>query len=261
MSYPIPAEYTRQQSRIVEKRSNTGAAYSEVTRHGRGYVCGSLTDRCATFIGPIEPHKVGTSRERIAAALATARVTASGFRDSVDISMLTDALYPDLPRLQGMDTVQFEESQGANLIGPVRAMARQPRTGDAPLGKLRQTPAEGYVRFSHELLAPTDDGRVFVGHAAIIPKRETVRDRSERVASERESERVELSPRMPLATALAVRATGMLPGDSVLWSHKRESGSLTLSTGKRYSATVNGHAIRSQRTVKGLARQVAALAS
>jgi hypothetical protein len=186
MSYPIPPEYDRQKSTTVSKRSNTGHSYSEVTKHGQGYVCGSLSDRADTWSGPIVPHAVGHSRERITAALETARVTASGYRDAVDISRLTDFLYPDLPRLVGADTIAYEEQQGANILGPVRAMARPVRTGDAPLGKVRQVPAEGYVRYDHELLAPTDDGRVFVGHAAIIPKRETVRARQEREQEERE---------------------------------------------------------------------------
>jgi hypothetical protein len=262
MTYPIPPEYERQRSLTVQHRSNAGDTYEEVKRHGRGYVGGSLTERDRSFIGPVLPHQATMSRDRIARALETARVTASGFRDAVDISRLTDAIYPDLPKLIGADTVAYEEAQGENLIGPVRAMARQPRTGDAPLGKIpNNRVADGHVRFDHELLAPTDDGRVFVGHAAIIPRKESERDKRERLAAERESERVELSPRMSLAQALAARATGMRPGESVLWSHKRECGSLSLSPGKRYSATVGGHAIRSQRTVKGLARQVEQLAS
>jgi hypothetical protein len=260
MSYPIPPEYERQQSRTVSKRSNTGDNYEEVTRHGQGYVCGSLSDRADTWHGPILPHSVGHSRERISAALETARVTASGFRDAIDISRLTDFLYPDLPRLVGADTIAYEEQQGANILGPVRAMARPVRTGDAPLGKIRRDAvADGYVRYSHELLSPTDDGRVFVGHAAIIPKRETVRARQEREQEEREAERKQLPERVPMPTAIAVLATGMLPGTSALWAHRGVTGSVSVSESKRYSATVSGQAVRSQRTVKGLQRQLETL--
>ena len=252
-----PDAYTRQASQTVKRRTRKGTNVDEVKRHGRGYVVGSLTERPRDWQGPTLPHSASMSADRIRAALATASLTATGGHDAIMVGMLTDAIYPDLPRLTGADTVAWEESQGENILSSVRALAMPARTGDAPLGKIRQTPADGYVRFDHELLAPTDDGRVFVGHAAIIPPRETVRDRKARETAEREADRKTLNARIPLATAVAVLATGLERGTSLTWTHGRVSGSVSRSQSDRWSATVDGHdAIRSQRSVKGLARQL-----
>lgn len=266
-TYPIPPEYARQQSTAVQKRSNTGANYEEITRHGRGYVCGSLTERSRAWHGPTLPHSATMSADRIRAALETAPITASGYRDAIAIAKLTDVIYPDLPRLIGADTIAYEETQGANVLSQVRALARPPRV---TLGKIHRTKvAEGYVRFDHEELSPTDDGRVFVGHAAIIPKRETDRDRRDRESAERESAKraaLEESTKVlrdswPISTAVSVLATGLIAGSAVPFTHGGTSGTVSRSKSDRYSATVNGQAIRSQRSVKALARKVAELTS
>jgi hypothetical protein len=255
MTYPVPQEYERQRSRTVSKRSNTGATYEEVNRHGRAYVGGSLDQRSTTFIGPIEPHRVGHSRERITRALETAPVTTSGYRDAIAIGRLTDFLYPDLPRLVGADTIAYEEQQGENILSSVRALARPPRL---TLGASGRIPAD-HVRYDHECLAPTDDGRIFIGHGPIVERRKTVQIEKQEEQQAREAQRKHLPERIPLPTAIAVLATGLQPGESAIWSHRAVSGTVSRSKGNRYSATVSGQAVRSQRTVKGLQRQITAL--
>jgi hypothetical protein len=248
---PAPDPYTRVQSSTVKRRSNSGQSYDQVIAHGRGYVVGSLD--------PAGPNRdAAMSTDRIRHALATAPRTVNG-RDAIAIARLTDAIYPDLPRLIGADTVSFEEFGSWDPV-----LARSPRRGHGTRYRLPTVRRRnGETGAAHELIAPSaSPDHVWIGHRHVL-RSVTVRDHRAANRVRPIAETVDVTPRGDesprIAETVEYLASTCAPGYRAIVRNGDVAFTFSRGNGKaeRYHVTGKGWRVNA-RTPRGIARAVAA---
>lgn len=236
----VPDGYTRVQSSSVQRRSNTGTAYREVTRHGRSYVGGS-------HIGT--PNRgASMSVAHLAHVIETAPRTALGHVDGIAINRIVDVTYPDLPRLSGADTIQW-----ADFAAWDEVRAATPRRGLKPRLSVPRVPAGAYAAAPHELISYRDETTVFIGHR-VADRIATVRaQRAQRARSVTEAFIV--SDVADVVTLLAV--VGNDEAGRFTWSDGERRGTITVTRTGRVGVTGLGADIRGARTIAAAQRAAA----
>ena len=254
---PAPDPYERVKSRTRPTRTRKGRTTSIVDRHGRSYVTGSHYGRPSA--------DCTMSADALAYAIATAPRTATGAVDGVALSRLTAVAYPDLPTLQGADTIAWEESQSADPVRagqyrPVRFPTRyrlasvRPRNGESAR---RVTFHDG--QSVARLLAPSaDPAYVWQGHTL------TRRPVTVRAARAARVKRVDRAVRVPSTAVLADALAGEIATVPtvpyrIAWTHTVDGetwqGAVTVSGSTdrpRYGVTGLPSPVRNYLTVDGV---------